>query len=155
MPVQAPSAPSSSSVGFMPWSSPISGGSSTTTVWPDSELTSKRTLLPDQRAVAFCIARQAYNHRSMTALTAELRAGELVLLHDRAGRRYQVRLQPEATFSLHSGTLRHDDLIGRPEGTVVTTPQGARLAVFRPTFAERVVERRRRAQPIYPKDLGA
>ncbi len=79
----------------------------------------------------------------------------MVLLHDRAGRRYRVRLQPGATFSMHGGTVAHDDLIGRPEGTVVTTNLGRRLLALRPTFAEQVVERKRQAQPIYPKDLGA
>ena len=85
----------------------------------------------------------------------ELRSGEVVILHDRAGRRYQVRLAAGATLSLHSGALAHDDLIGKPEGTVVTTRLGGRLLALRPTFAEQVTERKRRAQPIYPKDLGA
>src|SRR5437870_7690289 len=84
-----------------------------------------------------------------------LRAGEVICLHDSAGRRYQVRLAEGATLSLHSGTLAHDDLIGKPEGTVVTTRLGGRLLALRPTFAEQVTERKRRAQPIYPKDLGA
>ena len=84
-----------------------------------------------------------------------LRAGEVVLLHDRAGRRYRVRLRPGATFSLHSGAFEHDALIGQPEGSLVTTNRGGRLLALRPTFAEEVLERRRRAQPIYPKDLGA
>jgi tRNA (adenine57-N1/adenine58-N1)-methyltransferase len=78
-----------------------------------------------------------------------------VLLHDRAGRRYQVRLAAGATYSLHSGSISHDDLIGQPEGIVVRTNTGSRLLVLRPTFAEQVVERKRRAQPIYPKDLWA
>jgi tRNA (adenine57-N1/adenine58-N1)-methyltransferase len=85
----------------------------------------------------------------------DLRAGEVVLLHDRSGRRYQVRLAMGATFSLHSGALAHDDLIGKAEGTVVTTRMGSRLLALRPTFAEQVTDRKRRAQPIYPKDLGA
>lgn len=38
---------------------------------------------------------------------------------------------------------------------MVATNRGSRLLALRPTFAEQVVERRRRAQPIYPKDLGA
>jgi tRNA (adenine57-N1/adenine58-N1)-methyltransferase len=37
----------------------------------------------------------------------------------------------------------------------VATSLGRRLLALRPTFAERIVERRRQAQPIYPKDLGA
>jgi tRNA (adenine57-N1/adenine58-N1)-methyltransferase len=78
-----------------------------------------------------------------------------VLLHDRAGRRYRLTLAAGATFSTHAGALAHDDLIGRPDGTIVTTNRGRRLLALRPTFAEQVVERRRRAQPIYPKDLAA
>jgi tRNA (adenine57-N1/adenine58-N1)-methyltransferase catalytic subunit len=86
---------------------------------------------------------------------ALLRVGEEVFLHDRAGRRYRLRLQEGATHSLHSGAFSHDDLIGRPEGTVVTTNRGGRLLALRPTFGEQVTDRKRRAQPIYPKDLGA
>jgi tRNA (adenine57-N1/adenine58-N1)-methyltransferase len=51
--------------------------------------------------------------------------------------------------------LAHDDLIGRPEGSLVSASGGGRLLALRPTFPERVTERRRRAQPIYPKDLAA
>jgi tRNA (adenine57-N1/adenine58-N1)-methyltransferase len=56
---------------------------------------------------------------------------------------------------MHTGSIRHDDLIGCEEGSLVTTASGAILAALRPTFAELVVGRRRQAQPIYPKDLGA
>ncbi|HEY4026753.1 MAG TPA: tRNA (adenine-N1)-methyltransferase [Candidatus Dormibacteraeota bacterium] len=85
----------------------------------------------------------------------ELAAGEVVLLHDKAGRRYRLVLAPGASYSTHAGTLAHDSLIGQPEGTVVATNLGRRLLALRPTFAEQVVERKRRAQPIYPKDLAA
>ncbi len=85
----------------------------------------------------------------------ELAAGEVVLLIDKVGRRYRVKLAPGAQFSIHSGAVAHDDMIGRPEGVVVATQRGARLLAVRPTFAEQVTGRRRQAQPIYPKDLGA
>jgi tRNA (adenine57-N1/adenine58-N1)-methyltransferase len=85
----------------------------------------------------------------------DLSAGEVVLLHDKAGRRYRLVLAPGASYSTHAGTLAHDSLIGQPEGTVVATNLGRRLLALRPTFAEHVVERKRRAQPIYPKDLAA
>jgi tRNA (adenine57-N1/adenine58-N1)-methyltransferase catalytic subunit len=84
-----------------------------------------------------------------------LAAGELVLLHDRSGRRYRVVLKSGGSTSLHTGALAHDDLLGQPDGSLVTTARGAVLLALRPTFAESVVERRRQAQPIYPKDLGA
>src|SRR5947209_8315805 len=84
-----------------------------------------------------------------------LKAGELIVLIDKAGRRHRVRLKAGDRHSLHSGVIAHDELIGRPEGIVVTTQMGARLLAVRPTFAEQVTGRQRQAQPIYPKDLGA
>src|SRR5260370_26961244 len=84
-----------------------------------------------------------------------LAAGELMVLIDKAGRRHRVRLKAGERHSLHSGVIDHDEVIGRPEGIVVTTQMGARLLAVRPTFAEQVTGRGRQAQPIYPKDLGA
>jgi tRNA (adenine57-N1/adenine58-N1)-methyltransferase catalytic subunit len=81
--------------------------------------------------------------------------GDLIVLIDKVGRRHRVRLRAGDRHSIHSGMILHDDLIGRPEGVVVTTQLGARLLAVRPTFAEQVTGRRRQTQPIYPKDLGA
>jgi tRNA (adenine57-N1/adenine58-N1)-methyltransferase len=81
--------------------------------------------------------------------------GDLIVLIDKVGRRHRVRLKAGERHSLHSGVIAHDELIGRPEGIVVTTQLGARLLAVRPTFAEQVTGRVRQAQPIYPKDLGA
>src|SRR6267378_750730 len=57
----------------------------------------------------------------------ELASGDLILLVDKVGRRHRVRLKAGERHSLHSGQVAHDDLIGRPEGVVVTTQLGARL----------------------------
>jgi len=84
-----------------------------------------------------------------------LTEGEAIVLVDKVGRRHRVRLKAGERYSIHSGLILHDDLIGRPEGVVVTTQLGARLLAVRPTFAEQVTGRRRQTQPIYPKDLGA
>jgi tRNA (adenine57-N1/adenine58-N1)-methyltransferase len=84
-----------------------------------------------------------------------LAEGDLILLVDKVGRRHRVRLKAGEKHSLHSGVINLDELIGRPEGIVVTTQMGARLLAVRPTFAEQVTGRVRQAQPIYPKDLGA
>ncbi len=81
--------------------------------------------------------------------------GDEVLLHDLRARRYRLRLAAGQVHSLHSGAIPHDALLGREEGVVVTTNRGGRLLALRLTYAEEVTERRRRAQPIYPKDLGA
>jgi tRNA (adenine57-N1/adenine58-N1)-methyltransferase catalytic subunit len=84
-----------------------------------------------------------------------LAEGDLVLLHDRSGRRYRLVLRAGDKTSLHSGAVAHDDLLGKPDGSLVTTARGAVLLALRPTFAESITERPRQAQPIYPKDLGA
>jgi tRNA (adenine57-N1/adenine58-N1)-methyltransferase len=88
-------------------------------------------------------------------MTRPLAEGEQIVLIDKVGRRHKVRLRAGERHSIHSGLIEHDELIGRPEGVVVTTQMGARLLAVRPTFAEQVTGRRRQTQPIYPKDLGA
>ena len=88
-------------------------------------------------------------------MNREFAEGEVIVLVDKVGRRHCVRLKAGDRHSIHSGLILHDDLIGKPEGTLVTTQMGARLVALRPTFGEQVTGRRRQTQPIYPKDLGA
>jgi tRNA (adenine57-N1/adenine58-N1)-methyltransferase len=80
--------------------------------------------------------------------------GDRVLLVDSKRRRHLVTLADGGEFHSHTGVLRHDDLIGKPEGVTVRTTMGARLVALRPTLAEYVLEMPRGAQVIYPKDLG-
>src|SRR6266508_3206540 len=80
--------------------------------------------------------------------------GERVLLQDSKGRRYLVTLQAGATFHTHRGRLAHDELIGCPEGEVVSTDLGQRLLVLRPTLADWVVKMPRGAQVIYPRTIA-
>jgi len=82
------------------------------------------------------------------------RPGERVLLVDSKGRRYLIILAPGGAFSTHAGTLPHDDVIGRDEGTSLRTSHGARLLAVRPTLSEFILKMPRGAQVIYPKDIG-
>ncbi len=82
------------------------------------------------------------------------RPGELVLLVDRKGRRYLLRLQPGRVQDLR-GRLNHDALLGQEEGVVVHNSHGEVFLALRPTLAEYVLEMPRRTTPVYPKDLGA
>jgi tRNA (adenine57-N1/adenine58-N1)-methyltransferase len=81
--------------------------------------------------------------------------GERVLLVDSKARRYLVTLAVGGEFHTHAGFLRHDDLLGQPEGTVARSTSGARFTAVRPTLSEYVLKMPRGAQVIYPKDLGA
>jgi tRNA (adenine57-N1/adenine58-N1)-methyltransferase len=82
------------------------------------------------------------------------RAGDRVLLVDNRKRRHLITLAEGGEFHTHAGVVRHDDLIGQPEGSTVRTTRGARLTAVRPTLAEYVLEMPRGAQVIYPKDIG-
>jgi tRNA (adenine57-N1/adenine58-N1)-methyltransferase len=80
--------------------------------------------------------------------------GEKVLLIDQRERMYLFSLEAGATYHTHSGTLPHDDLLGRPEGSTVQTSKGMVLVAFRPLFPDYVMKMPRGAQVVYPKDLG-
>lgn len=83
-----------------------------------------------------------------------LAAGDGVLLVDNRKRRHLITLVAGGEFHTHAGVVRHDDLIGRPEGSTVRTTRGARLTAVRPTLGEYILEMPRGAQVIYPKDIG-
>jgi len=87
-------------------------------------------------------------------VSAPFEAGERLVLIDQRGRTYLFALQGGGTYHTHSGTLSHDALIGRPEGTRVETAGGMVLTAFRPRFADYALKMKRGAQVIYPKDLG-
>jgi tRNA (adenine57-N1/adenine58-N1)-methyltransferase catalytic subunit len=82
------------------------------------------------------------------------RAGDRALLIDAKTRRYLVTLAPEGEFHTHAGFVRHDELIGQPEGVTVRSTAGARYLAVRPTLSDFVLKMPRGAQVIYPKDLG-
>jgi tRNA (adenine57-N1/adenine58-N1)-methyltransferase len=81
-------------------------------------------------------------------------AGDRVLLVDARKRRHLVTLEAGGEFHTHAGIIKHDDLIGQPDGSTVRTTKNARLVAVRPTLSEYVLEMPRGAQVIYPKDLG-
>src|SRR2546426_255280 len=80
--------------------------------------------------------------------------GDRVHLVDRKGRQYAFTLKAGDTFQLSGETLAHDDLIGKPDGTLVTLSRGRRMLALRPTLSEYVLKMPRGAQVLYPKDLG-
>ncbi|HSL12200.1 MAG TPA: tRNA (adenine-N1)-methyltransferase [Actinomycetota bacterium] len=85
---------------------------------------------------------------------APFEAGERVLFVDQRDRQYLVKLQAGGTFHTHSGSLAHDEVLGRAEGTRFETSAGMVLLAFRPRFADYVLKMPRGAQVVYPKDLG-
>lgn len=87
----------------------------------------------------------------MTADRA-LSPGDIVQITDDRGRHHTLVLQPGATFHTHRGSIDHDDLLGRPEGIVVTTTGGTRYVALRSLLEDFVLSMPRGAAVIYPKD---
>jgi tRNA (adenine57-N1/adenine58-N1)-methyltransferase catalytic subunit len=81
-------------------------------------------------------------------------AGDQVQLTDPKGRMHQIVLQPGGTFHTHRGSLRHDDLIGAPEGSVVTATSGTAYVALRPLLADYTLAMKRGATIVYPKDAA-
>ena len=81
-----------------------------------------------------------------------LSAGDKVMLIDRKQRRFFIDLVAGKDFHFHAGAVRHDDLIGRPEGSTVRSTKGQTLLAVRPTSADWTVKAPRGAQVVYPKD---
>ncbi|HEY4992705.1 MAG TPA: tRNA (adenine-N1)-methyltransferase [Nakamurella sp.] len=80
--------------------------------------------------------------------------GDRVQLTDSKGRKYTVLLEQGATYHTHRGALAHDDLIGRPEGSVVNSANGTPYLALRPLLTDYVLSMPRGAAVIYPKDAA-
>jgi tRNA (adenine57-N1/adenine58-N1)-methyltransferase catalytic subunit len=85
---------------------------------------------------------------------AILQAGDTVLFIDRKEREYLRTLKTGGRISLHGGLLQADQVIGLPEGSLVHTARNEPFRIFRPTYAHLIPNLPRKAQVIYPKDVG-
>jgi len=81
-------------------------------------------------------------------------AGDQVQLTDPKGRMHQIVLSAGGTFHTHRGSLSHDDLIGSPEGSVVTASSGTAYVALRPLLADYTLAMKRGATIVYPKDAA-
>ncbi len=63
-------------------------------------------------------------------------------------------LEAGRSFHTHRGSLAHDDLIGRPEGSVVVSSGGTAYVALRPLLADYTLSMTRGAAVVYPKDAG-
>ena len=80
--------------------------------------------------------------------------GDRVQLTDPRGRLNTITLQAKGTFHSHKGSFRHEQLIGQPEGIVITNTDGVEYLALRPLLSDYILSMPRGAQVIYPKDAG-
>ncbi|MGC4963562.1 tRNA (adenine-N1)-methyltransferase [Gordonia sp. DT218] len=80
--------------------------------------------------------------------------GDRVQLTDAKGRKFTVNLEDGKLFHTHRGAIAHDDLIGSPEGSIVSATSGTQYLALRPLLVDYVLSMPRGAQVIYPKDAA-
>ena len=81
-------------------------------------------------------------------------AGDRIQLTDPKGKLYSFTITPGKEWHTHKGWITHDDLIGMPEGSVVTTTAGLAFSAFKPLLADFVLTMPRGATIVYPKDAA-
>jgi len=82
------------------------------------------------------------------------RVGDRVQLTGPKGRMHTITLEPGKLFHSHKGPIAHDDLIGRPDGSVVANQVGVEYLALRPLLSDFVMSMPRGAAIIYPKDAA-
>ncbi|WP_410872502.1 tRNA (adenine-N1)-methyltransferase [Nocardia sp. A7] len=86
--------------------------------------------------------------------TGPFAVGDRVQLTDGKGRLFTVVLEEGKEFHTHRGGIKHDDLIGNDEGTVVKSVNGTPYLALRPLLTDYVLSMPRGAAVIYPKDAA-
>jgi tRNA (adenine57-N1/adenine58-N1)-methyltransferase len=83
------------------------------------------------------------------------RAGERVQLTGPKGRLNTITLRAGAVFGTHRGDIKHDDIIGKPDGSVITNQAGVEYLALRPLLTDFVLSMPRGAAIVYPKDAAS
>jgi tRNA (adenine57-N1/adenine58-N1)-methyltransferase len=92
-------------------------------------------------------------------LTAETdshtaQSDDLALLVGGDRKPFIIRLESGSQLHTHRGIVDHDDLIGTPWGTRLSTHLGYPFSFFRPSTDDLVRGLKRTTQIVYPKDAG-
>lgn len=82
------------------------------------------------------------------------RYGDRVQLTGPKGRLHTITLREGGELHTHHGVLRHADLLGVPDGSVVTGSAGHEYLALRPLLRDFVMSMPRGAAIVYPKDAA-
>ncbi len=85
---------------------------------------------------------------------SHFQSGERIHLVDKKGRQYALTLKAGDLYQLSGHKIAHDDIIGRPDGSLVTLSGDKTMLALKPTFGDYVLKMPRGAQVLYPKDLA-
>lgn len=82
------------------------------------------------------------------------KVGDKVQLTGPKGRLNTITLVKGGAFGTHRGDLKHDDIIGKPDGSVVANQQGVEYLALKPLLNDFVLSMPRGAAIVYPKDAA-
>jgi len=100
------------------------------------------------------VSRSNENNADLGANRGRFVAGDRVQLTDQKGKIYSITITPGKEWHTHKGWIVHDDLIGLPEGSVVSTSAGLKFTAFIPLLTDYVLSMPRGATIVYPKDAA-
>lgn len=80
--------------------------------------------------------------------------GDRIQLTDSKGKFYSFTITAGKEWHTHKGWIVHDDLVGLPEGSVVSTSAGLKFTAFIPLLSDYVLSMPRGATIVYPKDAA-
>ena len=86
--------------------------------------------------------------------SGSFRVGDRIQLTGPKGKLNTITLESGKVFHTHRGILSHDDIIGLPDGSVVTNNVGVEHLALRPLLNDFVMSMPRGAAIIYPKDAA-
>jgi len=87
-------------------------------------------------------------------LDRNFKYGDRVQFTDSKGKLYSITLQPGGEWHTHKGWLKHDEIVGQPEGSIFVTNGDLKFQAFRPLLGDYVLSMPRGATIIYPKDAA-
>ncbi|WP_416549521.1 tRNA (adenine-N1)-methyltransferase [Leucobacter sp. BZR 635] len=88
------------------------------------------------------------------ALRGPFRFGDRVQLTGPKGRMNTITLEAGAEFHSHKGMIRHEDIVGLPDASVVENSSGEEYLALRPLLSDFVMSMPRGAAIVYPKDAA-
>jgi tRNA (adenine57-N1/adenine58-N1)-methyltransferase catalytic subunit len=82
------------------------------------------------------------------------RVGDRVQLTGPKGRLHTITLRAGGELHTHHGVLRHETIVGQPDGSVVANSGGIEYLALRPLLRDFVMSMPRGAAIVYPKDAA-
>lgn len=87
-------------------------------------------------------------------LSGPFRVGDRVQLTGPKNRLHTITLREGGELHTHHGVLRHESLVGQPDGSVVANSSGHEYLALRPLLRDFVMSMPRGAAIVYPKDAA-